>query len=885
MSPESAIAFGQHGGLPVLDLEGLWTRYEDPAPLLAEIATLDPARATAADAGDLPRGDPARARHRAAARRSGRPASPSPARSARSAPSSCGRPSSTPASTSSSSAARPSRPSTSPGRAEPLNLKRFIYELDVPVIVGGAASYSAALHLMRTGAAGVLVGLRRRCRAHDPRHARHPRPDGLGHRRRRRRPPRLPRRVRRPLRPRHRRRRGRHERRHRQGGGLRRRRRDARGRAGPGHRRSRARVPLGPRGPPPRAAARRAGRGRAPSPRSRSCSSARAGSPTARPTSSGPCAGRWRRPGYVELKEFQRVEVVVAPYQRAADPGQGPDGPAAGAGLTDRPLSRDGAPGGYSPVMPDVIADPETDPRATYAVDPARVRALAARVVASGEPMTTPHPDDRRAARGRSPPRPPSDVAVAVDRARAAQRRWADGPGRAPRADPAAPPRPRPRPAGRAARPRPARVAARPAAHAFEEVADVAIVARHYARRGPGLPRRPSATSGSSRSSPAAPSTTGPRASSASSRRGTTRSSSPSPTPSRPSSRATPSSCARTRRARSPRSPPSSCSSRPAPRGPRPGRPRPGRPHRPGGRRPRRLRLLHRLDRHRAHGRRGRRAAPRRRQPRARRQEHRLRRGRRRPAPGRPGVLARVLRLGRAALRQRRAARRARGRRRRVRRPLPRRGGGHAALDRPALGRRHGQPRRRRPSSSACPATSTTPCAKGASVLAGGRARPDIGPYVVRADRARPASRPEMACRDEETFGPVVVGLPGRLRRRRPSRSPTTPSTASTPRSGPATSARGRAIAARIDTGTVNINEGYAAAWGSIGAPMGGMKASGLGRRHGREGILKYTESQNVTVAAPRQRRATLPGSRRGDATPRALTAGPARHEGGWALR
>ena len=41
---------------------------------------------------------------------------------------------------------------------EPLNLKEFIYDLDVPVIVGGAASYTAALHLMRTGAAGVLVG-------------------------------------------------------------------------------------------------------------------------------------------------------------------------------------------------------------------------------------------------------------------------------------------------------------------------------------------------------------------------------------------------------------------------------------------------------------------------------------------------------------------------------------------------------------------------------------------------------------------------------------------------------------------------------------------------------------------------------------------------------
>ena len=68
MSPQTAIALGRLGGLPVLDLEGLWTRYEDPTPLLAEIATLDPALATDADAGDLPRGDPARARHRAAAR-------------------------------------------------------------------------------------------------------------------------------------------------------------------------------------------------------------------------------------------------------------------------------------------------------------------------------------------------------------------------------------------------------------------------------------------------------------------------------------------------------------------------------------------------------------------------------------------------------------------------------------------------------------------------------------------------------------------------------------------------------------------------------------------------------------------------------------------------
>jgi IMP dehydrogenase len=157
MSPETAIAFGTRGGLGVLDLEGLWTRYEDPEPLLTEVASLRgtqatrrlqeiytaPIRAelitervrqiresgvtvagalspqrtkqfvkTVVDAGvDLfvIRGTTVSAEHVS-------------------------------------------------GQAEPLNLKEFIYELDVPVVVGGCATYQAALHLMRTGAAGVLVG-------------------------------------------------------------------------------------------------------------------------------------------------------------------------------------------------------------------------------------------------------------------------------------------------------------------------------------------------------------------------------------------------------------------------------------------------------------------------------------------------------------------------------------------------------------------------------------------------------------------------------------------------------------------------------------------------------------------------------------------------------
>jgi succinate-semialdehyde dehydrogenase/glutarate-semialdehyde dehydrogenase len=59
---------------------------------------------------------------------------------------------------------------------------------------------------------------------------------------------------------------------------------------------------------------------------------------------------------------------------------------------------------------------------------------------------------------------------------------------------------------------------------------------------------------------------------------------------------------------------------------------------------------------------------------------------------------------------------------------------------------------------------------------------------------------------------------------------------------------RGRDLAARLQAGTVNINEGYIATWGSVDAPMGGMKDSGLGRRHGAAGILKYTESQTISV-------------------------------------
>jgi succinate-semialdehyde dehydrogenase/glutarate-semialdehyde dehydrogenase len=136
--------------------------------------------------------------------------------------------------------------------------------------------------------------------------------------------------------------------------------------------------------------------------------------------------------------------------------------------------------------------------------------------------------------------------------------------------------------------------------------------------------------------------------------------------------------------------------------------------------------------------------------------------------------------------------------------------------------------------------------AQGATVLAGGRARPEIGPLFYEPTVLAGVT-PAMACRDEETFGPVVAVY-------RVGSDEAAVALANDTAYGLNASVwtrdvrRGRAIAARIKAGTVNVNEGYAAAWGSVGAPMGGMKDSGLSRRHGAEGITKYTEVQNVTA-------------------------------------
>ncbi|MGP9694573.1 GuaB3 family IMP dehydrogenase-related protein [Brachybacterium sp. AOP25-B2-12] len=157
MSPATAIALGRAGGLGVLDLEGVWTRYEDPTDQLARLAAA-PEDEVVSTLRDI-YAAPVRAELITARIQELRDAGVTAA-----------------------GALSPQRTQELwktvvdagvdlffirgttvsaehvSGNREPLNLKRFIYELDVPVIVGGCATYTAALHLMRTGAAGVLVG-------------------------------------------------------------------------------------------------------------------------------------------------------------------------------------------------------------------------------------------------------------------------------------------------------------------------------------------------------------------------------------------------------------------------------------------------------------------------------------------------------------------------------------------------------------------------------------------------------------------------------------------------------------------------------------------------------------------------------------------------------
>ncbi|TPW98667.1 aldehyde dehydrogenase family protein, partial [Schumannella luteola] len=137
--------------------------------------------------------------------------------------------------------------------------------------------------------------------------------------------------------------------------------------------------------------------------------------------------------------------------------------------------------------------------------------------------------------------------------------------------------------------------------------------------------------------------------------------------------------------------------------------------------------------------------------------------------------------------------------------------------------------------------------AKGATVLAGGAARPDLGPYVMEPTVLTDVTD-AMQCFAGETFGPLVAvtvvdDADAAVAAANASEFGLNASVMSGSRS------RARAVAARVKAGSVNVNEGYRASFGSIDAPMGGVKHSGLGRRNGLDGLLRFTESTTVSEA------------------------------------
>jgi aldehyde dehydrogenase (NAD+)/succinate-semialdehyde dehydrogenase/glutarate-semialdehyde dehydrogenase len=136
--------------------------------------------------------------------------------------------------------------------------------------------------------------------------------------------------------------------------------------------------------------------------------------------------------------------------------------------------------------------------------------------------------------------------------------------------------------------------------------------------------------------------------------------------------------------------------------------------------------------------------------------------------------------------------------------------------------------------------------AKGARVVAGGRARPDLGPYFFEPTVLVDVT-PQMAVYAEETFGPVVAVYPVVDDEDAVARANDTDYGLSASIWSRDLDVA-RALAARIRAGSVNVNDGYVAAIGSVAAPMGGMGDSGVGRRHGPDGLLRYTESQTVAT-------------------------------------
>jgi len=134
----------------------------------------------------------------------------------------------------------------------------------------------------------------------------------------------------------------------------------------------------------------------------------------------------------------------------------------------------------------------------------------------------------------------------------------------------------------------------------------------------------------------------------------------------------------------------------------------------------------------------------------------------------------------------------------------------------------------------------------GAKVLAGGVAVPESGPFFFRPTVVTDVNEDARMFKSE-VFGPVIAiegydEIDDAIAKANDTEFGLNASVV-----GPEREAI--RVASKLKAGSVNVNEGYRASFASMASPMGGMKASGMGRRNGKAGMLRFTDTRTVGVA------------------------------------
>jgi succinate-semialdehyde dehydrogenase/glutarate-semialdehyde dehydrogenase len=136
--------------------------------------------------------------------------------------------------------------------------------------------------------------------------------------------------------------------------------------------------------------------------------------------------------------------------------------------------------------------------------------------------------------------------------------------------------------------------------------------------------------------------------------------------------------------------------------------------------------------------------------------------------------------------------------------------------------------------------------AHGAKILTGGVGAPELGPFFFRPTVVTDLNE-DARLYKHEAFGPIIAvegydHIEDAIAKANDTEYGLNASVV-----GP--EAEAIKVASQLKAGSVNVNEGYRASFASMGSPMGGMKSSGMGRRNGEYGLLRFTDTRTVGVA------------------------------------